>query len=391
MNLAIQKTLSFILLIGVGLLLKKKISKKEHLGGIKTLILSIALPATIFIALLKINIDTSLLVLPVLALGFNLITFMVARYVLPWGGIEANSPENRTLRMLLPSLAPGLSCFPFIEEYLGEESLAWAALADVGNKVFVLIILYLVAMNWFNQLYNTEKDNVSDNRLKGLVMSLLQEPVNLVIVTAVVMLSFGLNMTLFPTFIQEAISRMSLLMTPLILVFIGLAVKVKWGEIKMILSLLLLRSGFAFMLSAILLLIHPIASISAALVTVIFPQSACSFWPFAHMSAIEHLESRRSKEEQTTTGRTFDTALALNVLAFSLPFSTTLILIICSVRKFFIQPTHLLILAGAMFILATVPNLIQRLSKSTVSEEKDEVDADTIDPAPVTQYQEAKN
>jgi len=391
MNLAIQKTLSFLLLIGIGLLLKKKISKKEHLGGIKTLILSIALPATIFIALLKINIDTSLLALPILALGFNLIVFMVAKYVLPWGGIEANSAQYRTLRMLLPSLAPGLSCFPFIVEYLGEESLAWAALADVGNKVFVLIILYLVAMHWFQQLYSEERKNKSNDRLKGLVMSLVQEPVNLVIVSAIVMLSFGLNMTYFPTFIQEAIARMSLLMTPLILLFIGLAVKVKWSEVKVILNLLLLRSGFAFVLSAILLFIHPMASIPAALVAVIFPQSACSFWPFAHMSAIEHLESRRSGEEQLIKGRTFDTALALNVLAFSLPFSTTLILAICSIGEFFTHPTYLLIIAACMFTLAIIPNIIRRFTQTSPQEEVEEADIDTSNPAPMVRYQEAQN
>ena len=38
MNPALQKTLSFILLIVVGLLLKKKIPQKAQLGGIKTLI-----------------------------------------------------------------------------------------------------------------------------------------------------------------------------------------------------------------------------------------------------------------------------------------------------------------------------------------------------------------
>ena len=52
--------------------------------------------------------------------------------------------------MLLPSLAPGLSCFPFIIVYLGDEYLALAALADVGNKIFVLILLYMLAMHWYH-------------------------------------------------------------------------------------------------------------------------------------------------------------------------------------------------------------------------------------------------
>ena len=149
MSPALQKTLSILLLIGVGLLLKRKLRNREELGGIKMLILSIALPATIFIALLKIRVEAELLVLPLMALGFNLIMFAIGYFIIPLLNIEAKSSAHRTLMMLFPSLAPGLSCFPFLVEYLGDESLAWAALADVGNKVFGLIILYIIAMNWY--------------------------------------------------------------------------------------------------------------------------------------------------------------------------------------------------------------------------------------------------
>ncbi len=372
MNLAIQKTLSFVLLIVIGILLKKKISKKEQLGGIKSLILSIALPATIFIALLKININPSLLSLPILALSFNIFMFFSARFVLGFVGFEKDSPQLRTLSMLLPSLAPGLSCFPFIIEYLGEESLAWAALADVGNKIFVLIILYLVAMHWYHQIFASNGGSNTHSRLRMLMISLVKEPVNLVIVTAIVMLSFGLNMTFFPPFLQDAISRMSIMMTPLILLFIGLAVKVKWSEVKMILGLLLWRSGFAFCLSGLMLLIHPMASLSAALVAVIFPQSACSFWPFAHMSAVDHLESRKSEAEREGKKSTFDSTLALNVLAFSLPFSTTLILTICSIGEFFTNPVYLFIIGISFISACVIPSLISKFivqGRTTESEE----------------------
>ena len=120
---AIQKTLSLLLLIGIGILLKSKIHSKEALGGVKMLILSIALPATIFVALLKIEVQTHLLFLPILALAFNLLMLLIAYKGLGLLGIPKNSPTFRTWLMLLPSLAPGLSCFPFLAEYMGDE--AW--------------------------------------------------------------------------------------------------------------------------------------------------------------------------------------------------------------------------------------------------------------------------
>ena len=378
MNPAIQKTLSFIILIVIGLLLKKKIPRKDQLGGIKTLILSIALPATIFIALLKVKVDPTLLSLPLLALAFNLIMFFSTRVVLSWLGYEAGSSKLRTLSMLMPSLAPGLSCFPFIAEYLGEESLAWAALADVGNKVFVLIILYLVAMHWYQAIY-AQSSAQSQSRLKGLVMSLLKEPVNLVMVTAIALLAFGLNMTALPFFMQDAIARMSLLMTPMILLFIGLAVNVNWQEVKMIINLLFWRAGMAFCLSALVLYLVPVSSVSAALVMVVFPLSACSFWPFAHMSAIEELERRSPEEVRESKGQTFDTTFALNVLAFSLPFSTTLILTIFSVGEFFAQPLHLVSIGLVFLGICIIPLLLKKSRQAHASRK---VEAEVMEPVP---------
>src|SRR5690606_18494603 len=93
-------------------------------------------------------------------------------------------PQYRSLTLLIPSLAPGLSCFPFIVEYSSEGSLALAALADVGNKVFVLVVAYSIAMRWYfkiNKIENTSRGS----RMKDLVISLIGEPVNMVIISAI--------------------------------------------------------------------------------------------------------------------------------------------------------------------------------------------------------------
>lgn len=349
MNPAVQKTLSILLLIGVGVLIRSKIKSKESLGGVKVLILSIALPATIFVALLKIEIEPQLLFLPLLALGFNLLLLGVVYKVLPMMGIARSKAQGKTLMMLLPSLAPGLSCFPFLAEYMGDSSLALAALADVGNKVFVLILLYMLAMHWYYK--KVSHTSANKGRLKDLLLSLLREPVNLMIVSAIILLSFDLNIKALPEFMQSAVGRMSAMMTPMILIFIGMAVKIKWDQIGPILSFLSFRSAFAFLMSALLILLLPALAPAAILVIVVFPQSACSFWPFAHMAAIDALEEKSPQ-------KTFDTEFALSVLAFSLPFSTTLILAICSLGEFFFNPYLLLLMAGIMFLIAFVPKLL---------------------------------
>jgi len=346
MNPAVQKTLSLLLLIGVGIIIRSKLKSKESLLGVKVLILSIALPATIFVALLKVEIETHLLFLPLIALGFNLLLLGVVFKVLPLMGISRDEPKAKTLMMLLPSLAPGLSCFPFLAEYMGDESLALAALADVGNKIFVLILLYMLAMHWYYK--EVEFETNSNGRLKSLALSLLKEPVNLLIICALILLSFDLNINALPAFMQSAVMRMSAMMTPMILIFIGMAVKIKWEQMRSIFTLLALRSGFAFILSALLILILPAMVPAALMVVVVFPQSACSFWPFAHMAAVDTLEEKKTK-------KTFDTDFGLSVLACSLPFSTILILAICSLGETFLNPYILMLTAVIMFAVALIP------------------------------------
>lgn len=364
MNPAIQKTLTLVLLIVIGFLLKGKVKSADQRKGIKILILSIALPATIFVALLKIQITPSLLYFPVAALAINLLMFFIADRTVSWFGISKNSPEGRTWKMLMPSLAPGLSCFPFLIEYASEESLALAALADVGNKVFVLIILYLVAMQWYAKTQNLEKQSSGD-RVKNLLLSLVKEPVNMVIVVAIVLLAFGQNMASLPAFLQDGINRMSLLMTPMVLLFIGMAVKIDWQQFKKIGSLLIFRAACAFIISGLVLLILPATvSVAMTIVIVAFPQSAVSFWPFAHISTVSDLEDGKKSNQ------TFRSSLALNILALSLPLSTVIILAICSIQRFFLQPVYLLLIGGSLLLLTLLPIWIGQLQSGVAAPER---------------------
>jgi len=326
MNPAITKTLSLFALILIGWFLQRKLRSREELGGIKMLILSVALPATIFLALLKVDVDRQLLILPILALALNGIMLGLTWLLFPaLTGEDRESPTMRTLLMLIPSLAPGLSCFPFVAEYLGEAPLAKAALADVGNKVFVLILLYILAMRWHYANQRQERQP-SGNRIRALLRSLASEPVNLVILTALGMLALGWRVDALPLFAQDVVNRLGLLMTPLVLLFIGMAVRIKARQFVDVFSWLLVRAGLGFLLSAAIIWAAPLEG-SMALLALLLPQSAASFWPFAHMSAVQGLENNTRK----TSNFTFDTGLALNILALSLPFSTLIMLGLCTV------------------------------------------------------------
>ncbi len=365
MNFALQKTLELLVIIFLGVILQKKIGK-DQLNGIKTLILTIALPATIFVALLKINVKGSLLIFPLLALAFNLIMLLATKYLSNNTVVSNEESKKRTLMMLMPSLAPGLSCFPFIAIYLGEDSLALAALADVGNKIFVLIILYTLAMHWYRKNALQEKNAARKSKLKSLFISLLNEPINMVIIVAFILLAFGLNLNSLPKFLGNTITSMSVLMTPLVLLFIGLAVRIKLKEFGQILFLLTQRAGIAFCISAILIYFIPSLTPALILLLIVFPQSSCSFWPFAHMSMVSSMEEKDKQPEPT-----FNINFAVSVMACSLPFSTIIIISVFTFSETFADPNILIGIGSGMVLTSFLPYLYKKIKRYGFSENAD--------------------
>lgn len=341
MSTALTKTLSLLLLILVGYVMQRKLKNKEEREGIKTVILSLALPATILIALLQIDFASDLIIIPIMSLAFNVIVYQLVRRLPLQSMLQIEAHRYRTLVMLIPSLAPGLSCFPFIIEYSGQGPLAMAALADVGNKIFVLIVSYTIAMQWYYDVNKKVQTN-RKSKFKDLLAALVNEPVNLVITVAIVMLAFGFNFNSFPAPVSQGIDKLSAMMTPLILLFIGLSMKLTWEQVRTIVSFLCFRSTVAFIISAAVLYFFPANDLATQLLIVVFPQSACSFWPYAHMAAVGKLETKLNTDNPQ---RTFDLDFAMNVLACSLPFSVVLIMIIYASGEIFAQPGTVLMTA----------------------------------------------
>ena len=374
MDINLQKTFLFLLFIGIGLLLKVKLKDKSELAGIKVIILNLALPATIFIALLGVNVEASLLLLPLIALLLNVVLFFVTPLVFPVLGIKRGTPNFRTGQLLVSSLAPGLSCFPFILEYLGDSYLAKAAMADLGNKVFVLLILYLVAMRWH---YKTQEIQNTSNKakLKSLCIAMVSEPVNIFILVALVLLSFGLHMESLPFIVSESLSRLSLLMTPLVLLFIGLSVKIKKRQFAQIISVLLLRAGIVVLLGIGLISIANITIAQDRLLLLAFGLSACSFWPFAHIAAVDAQEKR-----VLNFRKTFNQNFAINILAISFPLSVVLILGILSAGTLFANIDTMLLLATALITGGLVyPGFMLLVKKKSLAQTKT-LDQDVEEP-----------
>ncbi|MEM9077728.1 MAG: permease [Bacteroidota bacterium] len=355
MDSGLYKTITFVCFILIGVFLKSKIKTKDEKSGIKAIILNLALPATIFIALLGVKVDWNLVFLPIIALALNVVLFLATPYVLPLVGIEKGSSEFRTARLLIPSLAPGLSCFPFVLEFLGENALAKVAMADLGNKIFVLVILYIVAMNWHYRYRSIVKK--SNGKVLSLLKVLVSEPVNIFIAVALILLGLGFTMDTLPALFGDILTKLSLIMTPLVLLFIGLGIKLKRKQFFQVFSMLCLRAGLVFLLGGIFIILTGMQSIENILLLLAFGLSSCSFWPYAHISAVEHLEIDDNKKQ------TFDSDFALNILALSFPLSTVLILGVLNTGTFFVTNINILIIGGVLFAIGLIYPVLTGLNK----------------------------
>ena len=145
-------------------------------------------------------------------------------------------------------------------------------------------------------------------------------------------------------------------MTPLVLLFIGLAVNIKRKQLFKLLSLLFLRAGVVAVLVGTFILLGNISVQNDILALLAFGLSACSFWPFSHIAVVEAQEKEIEKKQ-----RTFSSKFAVNILALSFPLSTILIMAILSSGNLFSNAVPVFILGAVLLLFGCLPFLMKRI------------------------------
>ncbi|OUL26188.1 AEC family transporter [Nostoc sp. 106C] len=348
-DLGLQKAFPLLLLIAAGYCLQKKFQEAAAVGALKTFIVNAALPGMIFLSILDINTKINLLYLTLLALAINIYFlvsgFLLARLIIP----GKDQRKARSLILIFPSLGTGLTTYPFVEEFLGKTGLAEVAVADIGNKMFVLIGLYALAMYWFYQ--RTAASTKQTTRWHKVILGLLNEPMNIAIILGLFLVMFKLNNAV-PPLALEAVKKLAACGTPLILFFVGVSLNLRGLELKTIGTVLLLRSGLGFWFSAVAIaLIHSSSGINLLLIAIL-PQAGLSVWPLIYASQINTQEIQQMQGENLRRTTTFDTEFALGLLAMSIPFSICIILFVLCQGSFFTTPQHLCLVGGLVLIAA---------------------------------------
>lgn len=365
-NSVIQKAIALILLIVAGYLLKRKFQDSTSTGAIRNFILNVALPATIFLSTIEIDTQLDLILLPSFALAVNLflmaIGLLLAYLLMQKQGEPA---KTRALILLFPSLAPGLTVYPFIEQFLGRQGLAWVALADMGNKVFVLIGLYALAIYWFHQSSRHASEETVSGQWGSIGRFLLTEPVNIAIVVGFVLASFKVNAASLPIAVVDVVQKLAVCATPMILFYVGITLNFKSFQFGTIFTALLAKAGAGFLFSAAAIVLLKPTTSEAISLFVALPQASFSLWPLLHATRINQQKSDAERGTKKSADF-FDIEFATALLAMSFPFSILVLLVVFSSGTYFNAPDHLLIAGslllgvfGVLLIAQTLPVRLQ--------------------------------
>tara|TARA_A100000164_G_scaffold273175_1_gene245154 strand:+ start:76 stop:1158 length:1083 start_codon:yes stop_codon:yes gene_type:complete len=343
MSLILSEIVSFFFLIFLGVLLQKKFDKPSRKNGLKDYILNIALPTTVFVSLLSINVQKEYWLYPLVGIIFDVAILICSPFLIKISGLSSSRKKN-TLFLLLPSFAPGLSCFPIINEFLGNEALAKASILDFGNKLFVLLFLFLVAF----QLHKNKIQpygKISKKPLKTIFKNVIREPINIALFLAFSLIFLEYNYENLPNLLISLTDKIKNTLTPIVLIFIGLSLVINKKSIAEIIPILFLRAGLSLFLVNSILLVFGRHSTNDSILYFILALSSASFWPISHMTFINALEKNLGLKNNT-----FDIKFALKFLAYSLPFSTITILILMT-KDEFLRNTNYLFLISLLFIL----------------------------------------
>ena len=142
-------------------------------------------------------------------------------------------------------------------------------------------------------------------------------------------------------------------LTPLVLIFIGLSIIFSKDALKDIIPVLFIRAGVCLFFTICAVNTFGLNNGDDTIFYLALSLSSVSFWPFAHMTLINEVEKKAKIKN-----RTFDIGYGLNFLAYSLPFSTILILLLVSQRNTFLDLSFVLLLSIIMILIGFVMLLI---------------------------------
>lgn len=225
--------LPLILLFLTGFGLKKaRFLKVDDGGTLLKLIFYVGAPALIFLSIIKVQLNTSLLLMCLIApciVGLTLIFSSLLRRSI----LRKISPKTYGVIIIGASIMNLGFMLPFVEKLYGAEGVARLAVIDVTNGILTFSLLYAIAASLGN-----EKPNTS-----FILKKLLISPPLWAVILALVYKSIG---AVPPTIVSDTLGLAAQLVAPVILIALGLKFTPRIKRPKLLVFPILLRFGLGF-------------------------------------------------------------------------------------------------------------------------------------------------
>ncbi|WP_449536533.1 AEC family transporter [Ferdinandcohnia sp. Marseille-Q9671] len=240
-----QEFLYIILIISLGYLLKRVHILEEKDGQvISKLIFKITLPALVLVTFDSVEIDTTLILLPIIVLIYGVVTALL--------GLLIFKNEERELKgsflMMNSGFNVGLFAFPLVFAIWGIDGLTYFSMFDVGTSFIVFGVSYILGSYFSKEGLRLKPIEI----VKKLVKSI---PLLAYIIASVLNYS-GIKL---PTMFIELASTISGANIPLCLLLLGLYLNFKFEKqlIRPILKFLAFRYGVGLVVGFTLFFLLP--------------------------------------------------------------------------------------------------------------------------------------
>lgn len=162
------KIVPVILLIALGVLFEKRnFISKEAIGGVKKIVMNISLPSLLFLTLLRSELKPEYFVI-------SSVVFAACAAGLSLGFLfkKLQRSQNQFYPSVFSSFVTGLVGYSLFIAAFGSEELYKLAILDIGNLLFIFIVL----MN-FLQRVSCEFSGMKKLSLKDQLLGMLRSPI----------------------------------------------------------------------------------------------------------------------------------------------------------------------------------------------------------------------
>jgi malate permease and related proteins len=230
----LERAFPFFILIAAGFVSKKAgIFTKDNATVLSNFVFNITLPALIFISLISIRLDSSVLKLAAAAMILILASYVLTLIVM--SAMKIPGKQRGVILISVTILNSGIFGLPIAEIALGREATAAMAVMNFVNTLFGTTVAYFFAAHY-------GRDKKSDR--SSIVLKVLKMPLMWSVVLGLLFNVFSIGL---PLYVGSSLKYMADATTAAALIFAGVYLEWKLPALRMLVPFVLLRHAFGFL------------------------------------------------------------------------------------------------------------------------------------------------